>query len=105
MIPILQATKHWWCPNCNLTDVTHEVRPHTRMHSCNGLYGLTSPMVPVGQKAKSIMHEPDDYVKHENVTYAEVDNKSRPVMNIVTTRDNGEDCTVFAPCATIRSEG
>jgi len=28
----------------------------------------------------------------------------RPVMNVTTIRDDGQDCTVFAPTATARIE-
>jgi len=99
-VPILQAPeRRWWCPNCDLLDVTREARPHTQMHSCRGMYGLTTPMVPVGERAKSVSHEREDYVGMEMVTYADVDGRRRPIMNVVTTRDDGEDCTVYAPCA------
>ena len=33
-IPILRPIHRWYCPNCRATDVTHEARPHSRMHTC-----------------------------------------------------------------------
>jgi hypothetical protein len=88
----------WECPNCDLQDVTRcRQVPHTRMHACRGLKGLTAPMVPAGVKAKVVAVEREDYIGREVVT---VDPDGRPVMNVTTVRDDGQDCTVFAPCAT-----
>lgn len=47
-----------------------------------------------------VAHEREDYMGKENVQLSE---SGRPIMNITTTRDDGEDCTVFAPCARIES--
>lgn len=96
------ANEHRWsCPNCDLTDVTHEPRPHSRMHSCRGLRGLTVPMVPAGTRCKVEARERDDYVGKELV---QTDAEGRPVMSVVTTRDDGQDCAVYAPCATASAE-
>jgi hypothetical protein len=97
MIPILGATHHWECPNCTFTDVTTDPVPHTRYHSCRGLRGLSAPMVPAGTRAKVEAREREDYVGSEVVA---TDGDGRPVMSIVTTRDEGQDCTVLAPMAT-----
>lgn len=96
-VPLLQLEQRWTCPNCTFTDVTHEANPHSRMHSCRGLKGLTAPMVPAGTRCKVEAVERDDYVGDETVT---VDGDGRPVMSVVTTRDHGRDVAVFAPCAT-----
>lgn len=98
MTVLLAPEQRWECPNCDLTDVTHEIEPHTRFHTCRGLRGLTAPMVPAGTKAKVEAVERADYVGKEMVT---VDSENRPVMSVVTTRDEGQDCAVFAPCATL----
>lgn len=98
-VPLLTVEHRWTCPSCTLEDVTYEAQPHSRMHSCKGLKGLTAPMVPAGTKAKHIANEREDYVGKDLV---QLDPDGRPVMNIVTTRDDGEDCTVFAPAATYR---
>jgi hypothetical protein len=58
-------------------------------------------MVPAGTKAKVVAHEREDYINGDTV---QVDGDGRPVMAIVTTRDEGQDVTVLAPCATARSE-
>lgn len=94
---ILKPEHRWECPSCDFTDVTHEARPHTQFHTCRGLKGLTAPMVPAGTKAKHETREREDWVGSEHVT---LDGDGRPVMSIVTTRDDGQDCTVFAPLAT-----
>lgn len=101
--PIMLAVpeSRWECPNCTTTDVTREAGPHVRFHACRGLAGLTAPMVPAGQRAKVTAHEREDYIGRDVV---QVDGNGRPVMAIVTTRDDGQDVTVLAPCAVARSE-
>lgn len=100
-VPLLGVETRWTCPNCTHTDITHDTRAHTRFHACRGLRGLTAPMVPDGTTCKVEAVERDDYVGSEQVT---VDGDGRPVMAVVTTRDDGQDCTVFAPCATATTE-
>lgn len=94
---LLTSEHRWECPNCDLTQVTHESRPHTRFHACRGLRGLTAPMVTAGVRCKVEAVERDDYVGAELV---QTDGEGRPVMNVTTTRDDGTDVAVFAPCAT-----
>lgn len=96
MTVILNSEKRWECPNCSLTDVTYEAKPHSRMHPCRGLRGLTAPMVPAGTRCKVEAVEREDYVGGEIVT---TDGNGRPVMAVETTRDDGNDVAVFAPCA------
>ncbi|OII61207.1 hypothetical protein BJP40_06685 [Streptomyces sp. CC53] len=96
-VPILRPEQRWECPNCELKQVTHEAKPHTRFHPCRGLKGLAAPMVPAGTKCKVEAVEREDYVGKELVT---VDGESRPIMRVETTRDDGNDVAVFAPCAT-----
>lgn len=91
----------WECPNCTLQTVTFIIAPHTKFHSCNGLSGAWVPMVRAGTKCKVTVHEREDYIKDEMV-YMTPD--MRPVMKAVVTRDDGEDCAVFAPTARITSE-
>jgi hypothetical protein len=94
---LLSAEHRWTCPNCDLEQVTHETRPHTRFHACAGLRGgLTAPMVPAGTRCKVEAVERADYVGSELV---QLDPTGRPVMAVVTTRDDGMDCAVFAPTA------
>jgi hypothetical protein len=87
---------HWSCPNCDVTHVTRETKPHTPFHPCRGLRGLQAPFVTDGLKAKVEAVERGDWVGREVVT---TDGEGRPVMAVVTTRDEGTDCAVFAPMA------
>lgn len=91
----------WYCPNCPVESVTHEDRPHTRFHACAGLLGLTAPMVRKGVKAKVEAHEREDYIGTEKVL---LNAAGRPIMSVVTTRDNGQDTAVFAPAATATAQ-
>lgn len=94
-VPLLRSEQRWECPNCDLTDVTHEARPHTRFHMCRGLKGLTAPFVPAGTRCKVEAVEREDYIGDERVTY---DGDRRPIMRVETTRDDGNDVAVMAPC-------
>jgi hypothetical protein len=58
-------------------------------------------MVEAGTRCKVEARDRDDYVNGDMVT---TDGEGRPVMSIVTTRDDGNDCAVFAPCATATQE-
>lgn len=102
MIPVLQPEQRWECPNCDLEQVTHEARPHSRMHPCKGLHGLTTPMVPAGTKAKVVAVERGDYIGQEAVQLDP--ERGRPVMSVHVTRDEGEDAVMYAPCATATRE-
>lgn len=96
--PILRREQRWECPNCTMTDVTYDPRPHSQMHTCSGLKGMTTPFVPAGTKCKIEAHEREDYIGQDNV---QLDADGRPIMSAITTRDDGQDCTVYAPVATI----
>ncbi len=98
---LLRREQRWGCPNCDLEEVTHEASPHTRFHACRGLRGLTAPMVPAGTRCKVEAKDREDYIGKELV---QTDGEGRPVMSVVTTRDQGQDCTVYAPCATAKVE-
>lgn len=100
MAVVLTPEQHWVCPNCTHSEVTHEARPHSRFHACRGMKGLTAPMVPEGTRCKVEAHEREDFIAGELV---QTDGDGRPVMKLVTTRDDGQDCVVFAPTATARS--
>lgn len=101
-VPLLNATRRWYCPNCRLEDTTVEARPHTRFHACPKLRGLTAPMLPAGMKAKVVVHEREDYINGEHV---QLDPElGRPVMSVETVRDDGSnDLIVFAPTAVGRA--
>ena len=94
-LALIRVEQHWECPNCTATSVTHEVRPHTEFHHCAGLAGLWSPMVIAGTKCKVEAVERQDYIGAEDVRLTE----GRPIMAVVTTRDDGQDVAVYAPTA------
>lgn len=93
---LLQREQRWECPNCDVTAVTREARPHTEFHNCRGLAGLCAPMVPAGTRCKVTAHEREDYVGKELV---QLNRERRPIMSVITTREDGQDCTVYAPTA------
>jgi hypothetical protein len=95
MIVVPEA--RWSCPNCHMTDVTHDPRPHSRFHNCPGLRGLSAPFVQDGIACKVEANERDDYVGSEIV---HTDPDGRPIMSITTTRDDGTDCVAFPGTAT-----
>lgn len=93
---LLQPEHRWECPNCDAVKVTREVEPHLPFHPCRGLLGgLTAPFVPAGTRAKVEAREREDYIGGEAVQL----HQGRPVMSVVTTRDDGQDTAVFAPTA------
>lgn len=98
-VPLLTPREQRWeCPNCPDTAVTRQEDPHTRMHTCRGLAGLVAPMVPAGTRCAVRAVERGDYVGRDLV---QVDGDGRPVMAVITDRDDGQDCTVYAPCAAV----
>lgn len=102
MTPVLTTIRQWYCPNCGKQDQTTEPKPHSRFHVCPKLRGLTAPMLPAGTKAKVELREREDYVNGDMVALDP--ERRRPVMSVVTTRDNGQDVAVFAPTATVKGD-
>lgn len=98
---MISPEHRWTCPNCSLTHVTREARPHTPFHTCRGLRGISAPFVPEGTRCKIEARDREDYVGQDRVR---TDGEGRPVMSVVTTRDDGTDCAVFAPTATMSME-
>ena len=86
--------QEWYCPACGKTDQT--VGKPNRFHLCPKMHGMTTPLVQKGISAKLELREREDYVGEEEVQH---DDRGRPAMSIVTTRDNGQDVVVFAPTA------
>lgn len=89
----------WRCPSCGLTDRTRPLP--NRMHNCPRMGGLTTPLVRAGVNAKHELVLRGDYVNGERV---QRDDQGRVAQSIVTTRDDGQDVTVFAPTATGRGD-
>ena len=56
-------------------------------------------MVPAGTRCKVEAVERQDYINGDHVR---LDGEGRPVMAVVTTRDDGNDVAVYAPTATAR---
>jgi len=103
VIPILDPTLIWECPNCTVEAKLPIPQPgQTHLHTCPGLRGLAAPLLPRGTKAKVVAHEREDYVGTEHV---QLDPEhQRPVMSVVTTRDDGTDAIIFAPMATANAK-
>jgi len=97
MTVLLATEHHWSCPNCTVTAVTREATPHTRFHACRGLRGLTAPMVPDGIKCKVEAEAAEDYEGRNRVL--QYDGAGQATSAVVTTRDDGNDRAVLAPCA------
>jgi len=85
----------WYCPNCDAQART--VDAALPMHTCVGIKGLVAPLVLQGTKAKTETREREDYVGRE---LAQVDGEGNVVMSTVTTRDDGQDCTIYVGTAT-----
>jgi hypothetical protein len=94
---VLRREQHWVCPNCTLTQVTHEARPHTRFHACRGLRGLTAPLVADGVRCKVEAVPCEDYQGDSQLFH--YDGEGQAKSAVVTTRDDGNDCAALAPCA------
>lgn len=84
----------WECPKCPARAQT--VDDKIPMHPCPAGPGVLVPLLRAGEKAKIAVLPPEDYVGGELV---QTDASGKPVMAVVTTRDEGQDCTVFAPVA------
>lgn len=97
MTVYVTPSRHWVCPHCTAESVTHEARPHSRFHACRGLFGITAPMVEEGVKVDVRTVEREDYIGSERVT---LDAAGRPIMAVVSEREDGQDAAVFAGLAT-----
>lgn len=89
----------WACPRCPAAART--VDDKIPMHNCPNMAGLLIPLVREGVKADFLAVEREDYIGREAV---QLDANGRPVMAVVTRRDDGEDRTVYAPAATIAKD-
>lgn len=90
---------NWYCPHCESWAKT--VDSKIPMHKCNGLRGWLTPLIPKDTKGESRLIEREDYMGKETV---QTDSEQRPVMAVVTERDQGQDCTIFAPCVSVGIE-
>jgi hypothetical protein len=91
--------RRWHCTRCTSAAVTRD--GSTPMHPCKGLAGLMVPLTPVGVACDVRAVEREDYIGSELV---QVDGNGRPVMSVIVEREDGQDCTVYAPSATATRE-
>ena len=98
---MLTPEQHWVCPNCDLEEITYLAKPHTQMHTCPGMKYMSMPMVPDGIDAKVELTLREDYLGAD-AGNAQVDEDGTPWSSAVTTREDGTDCAVFAPAATMK---
>jgi hypothetical protein len=100
---MILAPPLWTCPNCRTEARLPFPKPgQTHLHTCPKLRGLSAPLIPMGMAAKVEARDREDYVGRELV---QTDENGRPIMSVVTTRDNGQDAIVFAPTATGDAHG
>lgn len=92
--------RRWACGNCDQTAVTREAIRAPRFHNCAGLAGITAPMVDPAQVGAVRVHavEREDY-EGSDTGQIQHDANGRPIMAVITTRDDGQDCAVLAPTA------
>jgi hypothetical protein len=91
----LDGETRWSCPNCTATARTRGGEAN-RFHTCAGLAGLLAPMVVDGVRCEVRAVVREDYVGCEDVRY---DGGGRPVTAVITEREDGQDCAVYAPTA------
>jgi hypothetical protein len=93
----VSSPQRWHCSNgCDAAAITYDAK--LPMHPCPKMNGLLVPLILIGTKAKQEAVERGDYVGGELV---QTDANGRVIMSVVTTRDDGQDCTVYPPTATI----
>ena len=68
---------------------------HTEFHHCRGLAGLWAPMVPAGTRAEHRVNEREDYIGRD----LPQTHQGRPLLSLTTVREDGQDCTIYAPTA------
>lgn len=88
--------RRWHCLGQGCESAAVTVDGKTPMHRCRAVAGLMVPLAPEGTRGKIEAVERDDWVGRELV---QTNADGRPVMSVVTTRDDGQDCTVYAPTA------
>lgn len=95
---LLKGERHWVCPNCTQTAVTHKGETN-RFHQCAGLLGIVAPLVPAGMDCQVVAIEREDYVRDEAV---QRDANGRPIAFVETLRADGStDLAVLAPTARV----
>lgn len=92
--------RDWVCAKgCGSSARTFDAAlPH---HPCKAMAGLLVPLILAGTKAKVEAQPREDYAGSDLV---QRDADGKVWMSTVVTRDEGTDCTVYAPCATAKVE-
>lgn len=101
-VPLLHPETRWECPNCPATHITQIAQPHAPFHECPGLHGVLAPYVIAGTRCKVEAAVREDYVGEEKGL--RFDGEGRPVMSVITTREDGQDCAVFPGAAVATKE-
>lgn len=100
--PLLEPPiRRWECAHCNAKDVTRELQPHTRFHTCPGLGGIQAPMTEESQRGKVQVRAKvrEDYEGPDRKK-TQKDGDGRPIMAVETVYDDGHtDLAVLAPIA------
>lgn len=88
---------NWVCPYCTTTAQKPFALENVEYHLCPGMGMLTVQMVEEGMRVKVTANEREDYINGEAV---QTDSNNRPIMNVTVEREDGIDCTVYAPAVT-----
>jgi hypothetical protein len=87
----------WECPNCGYETQTGPFPPNAgKFHNCPRLHFLVAPLVRKGTRCKVWAMERQDYQGRE---ITQDGDNGRPYMQVVTTREDGQDVAILAPCA------
>lgn len=95
---MIEVNVEWECPACGKTAEVPGAYGKV-VHRCPKMGGLTTPYVRKGAKAKLSLVMREDYIGDELV---QTDDEGRPVMALITEREDGQDTRVFAPAAKLR---
>jgi hypothetical protein len=94
---LISGFTDWECPNCGIEERTGPVPPNAgRFHNCARLHFLVAPLVRKGTRCKVWAGLREDYQGRE---LTQDGDDGKPYMQVVTTRDDGQDVAVLAPCA------
>lgn len=97
-VPLLNVRpQDWYCPNCDVTDVTPPLPPgSSRFHVCAGLHMLSAPLVRAGTRAAVVAEERQDYL---NGDVQATGDDGRAYMAVRTIYGDHDDLVVNAGLA------
>lgn len=91
---LLDTQENWQCSACGQQHVTKGAKAtQVPLHQCRTHAGAWVPFVRDGVTAHVRVHEREDYIGTETPT---TDANGRIIRSVVTERDDGEDCHIFA---------